>query len=38
MHKEIIRRDQVSDEHLPDTLHPIIRQIYARRGLSLIHI
>ena len=34
MHKEIIRRDQVSDEHLPDTLHPIIRQIYARRGVT----
>jgi single-stranded-DNA-specific exonuclease len=34
MHKEIIRREQVSDEHLPDTLHPIIRQIYARRGVT----
>ena len=34
MHKEIIRRDQVSDEHLPDSLHPIIRQIYARRGVT----
>ena len=34
MHKEVIRRDQVSDEHLPDTLHPIIRQIYARRGVT----
>lgn len=34
MHKEVIRRDQVNDEHLPDTLHPIIRQIYARRGVT----
>ena len=34
MHKEIIRRQQVNDEHLPKTLHPIIRQIYARRGVT----
>ncbi len=34
MHKEIIRRAQVSDEHLPNSLHPIIRQIYARRGVE----
>lgn len=34
MHKEIIRREQVSDEHLPDTLHPLVRQIYARRGVT----
>ncbi len=34
MLKEIIRREQVSDEHLPKTLHPIIRQIYARRGVT----
>ncbi|TWX70394.1 single-stranded-DNA-specific exonuclease RecJ [Colwellia sp. C1TZA3] len=34
MHKEIIRRAQVSDEHLPDTLHPLVRQIYARRGVT----
>ncbi|MBA6417973.1 single-stranded-DNA-specific exonuclease RecJ, partial [Colwellia sp. 6M3] len=34
MHKEIIRRDQVNDEHLPATLHPIVRQIYARRGVT----
>lgn len=33
MHKEIIRRQQVNDDHLPKTLHPIIRQIYARRGV-----
>lgn len=34
MLKEIIRREQVSDDHLPKTLHPIIRQIYARRGVT----
>lgn len=34
MHKEIIQRKQVNDEHLPTTLHPIIRQIYARRGVE----
>ena len=34
MHKEIIRRQQVNDEHLSKTLHPIIRQIYARRGVT----
>jgi single-stranded-DNA-specific exonuclease len=34
MHKEIIRREQVNDEHLPDTLHPLVRQIYARRGVT----
>ena len=34
MHKEIIRREQVNDEHLPKSLHPVIRQIYARRGVK----
>jgi single-stranded-DNA-specific exonuclease len=34
MQKQIIRREHVSDEHLPSTLHPIIRQIYARRGVT----
>ena len=34
MHKEIIRRTQVNDDHLPQTLHPIIRQVYARRGVT----
>jgi len=34
MLKEIIHREQVSDDHLPKTLHPIIRQIYARRGVT----
>jgi single-stranded-DNA-specific exonuclease len=34
MLKEIVRREQVHDNHLPKTLHPIIRQIYARRGVT----
>ena len=34
MHKEIVRREHISDEHLPKTIHPIIRQIYARRGIT----
>lgn len=34
MQKQIIRREHASDEHLPSTLHPIIRQIYARRGVT----
>ena len=34
MHKEIVRREHINDEHLPETIHPIIRQIYARRGVT----
>lgn len=34
MHKEIVRREHISDEHLPEKIHPIIRQIYARRGVT----
>tara|TARA_R110000787_G_scaffold93329_1_gene195504 strand:- start:2977 stop:4722 length:1746 start_codon:yes stop_codon:yes gene_type:complete len=34
MQKEIIRREHISDEHLPSSLHPIVRQIYARRGVT----
>ncbi|MBL0711063.1 MAG: single-stranded-DNA-specific exonuclease RecJ, partial [Colwellia sp.] len=30
----ISRRAQVSDDHLPDNLSPIIKQIYASRGVS----
>lgn len=37
MQKEIVRRAQVDDQHLPETLHPIIRQIYARRGVTNEH-
>ncbi|PCI61830.1 MAG: single-stranded-DNA-specific exonuclease RecJ [Gammaproteobacteria bacterium] len=33
MIKQIIRRTQVDDSHLPDNLHPLIKQIYARRGV-----
>jgi len=34
MLKKIIRRPQVVDEHLSGDLHPLIKQIYARRGVS----
>ena len=32
--KKIIRREQVADEHLPNHLTPIIKQIYACRGVT----
>jgi len=32
--KKIIRRDQVVDAHLPSDLSPIIKQIYASRGVT----
>ena len=32
--KKIIRRGQVADEHLPSDLTPIIKQIYASRGVT----
>ena len=32
--KKIIRREQVADEHLPNDLTPIIKQIYACRGVT----
>lgn len=32
--KSIIRRTKVNDEHLPKALDPIIKQIYACRGVS----
>ncbi len=34
MKKIIIRRDRVDDSHLPDALHPIVKQIYAARGVK----
>ncbi|WDE06354.1 single-stranded-DNA-specific exonuclease RecJ [Thalassomonas viridans] len=34
MLKQIIRRPQVADEHLSCDLHPLIKQIYARRGVA----
>ena len=33
MQKQIIKRETVSDDHLPASLHPVIRQIYASRGV-----
>ncbi|SES62231.1 single-stranded-DNA-specific exonuclease RecJ [Thalassotalea agarivorans] len=32
--KTIFRRAKVDDAHLPQDLHPIIRQVYASRGMS----
>lgn len=32
--KSIIRRTQVNDEHLPNDLDPIIKQVYACRGVT----
>jgi len=34
MIKQIIRRPSVNDQHLPTALHPVIKQIYARRGVN----
>ncbi len=34
MEKVIHRRERVDDSHLPDSLDPIIKQIYAARGIS----
>jgi len=34
MTKQIIRRKQVDDQYLPVELHPLIKQIYARRGVA----
>ena len=34
MNKRIVRRDNVDDSYLPHSLHPIIKQIYARRGVK----
>ena len=31
--KSIVRREQVNDTHLPDDLDPIIKQVYACRGV-----
>ena len=33
MIKKIIRRQHVNDQSLPDDLHPLIKQIYASRGV-----
>jgi single-stranded-DNA-specific exonuclease len=34
MQKQIVRRVNVDDNHLPEQLHPIIKQIYASRGVQ----
>ena len=34
MQKQIVSRHSVDDSFLPDTLHPIIKQIYASRGVD----
>ncbi len=34
MQKQIVRRVNVDDSHLPEQLHPIIKQIYASRGIQ----
>jgi len=34
MQKQIVRRTKVDDNHLPNHLHPIIKQIYASRGIK----
>jgi len=34
MQKQIVRRAKVDDNHLPNSLHPLIKQIYASRGIE----
>ena len=34
MQKQIVRRSKVDDNHLPNNLHPLIKQIYASRGIE----
>jgi len=34
MQKRIVRRAHVDDRHLPNDLHPLLRQIYASRGIA----
>ena len=34
MNKVIVRRDVIDDSYLPLTLHPVIKQIYATRGVK----
>jgi len=34
MNKTVIRRERVDDSYLPDSLHPVIKQIYASRGVK----
>ena len=34
MQKQIVRRTKVDDNHLPNHLHPLVKQIYASRGID----
>ncbi|MBA6305221.1 single-stranded-DNA-specific exonuclease RecJ [Colwellia sp. MB02u-14] len=34
MQKQIVRRPYLNDNHLPNHLHPLIKQIYASRGIK----
>ena len=34
MQKQIVRRAKVDDNHLPNNIHPLIKQIYASRGIE----
>jgi single-stranded-DNA-specific exonuclease len=34
MKKQIVRRAKFDDNHLPDNIHPLIKQIYASRGIE----
>ncbi|WP_282166997.1 single-stranded-DNA-specific exonuclease RecJ [Shewanella japonica] len=35
MAHKIVRRTQVDDSHLPQSMHPLLKQLYARRGVDL---
>lgn len=34
MTKHVVRKEQINDDHLPAHLHPVIKQIYAQRGVE----
>ncbi|CCQ09801.1 Single-stranded-DNA-specific exonuclease RecJ [Pseudoalteromonas luteoviolacea B = ATCC 29581] len=36
MQKQIQARSRVADDHLPSNLHPVLRQVYASRGVKQI--
>lgn len=36
MHTEIKPRERVDDSHLPASLHPVIKQLYAARGVKSV--
>ncbi|WP_153916588.1 single-stranded-DNA-specific exonuclease RecJ [Shewanella sp. TC10] len=35
MAHKIVRRSDVDDSHLPETIHPLLKQLYARRNVDL---